>query len=385
MAASLIAAALAVASTAGPARAEPVVVRAASGGDQIEACAAVTASGWLVVWVDAQPLRREVRAAVSLDGRAWTQVGSLSGVGATDEAMRPTCAARGDDVVVAWATARDGDHDVWAVRSIDGGQTFDRPLAVVTGAGGQLAPRAAVGADGRAYVVFHDSFGSTADDGGVVWHVRLSTRDGSGAWSPPVTVDRGRALATFPAVAVAEDGAVQVAWLAPERGAIGAARSADRGMSFAPPVDLGVGAEGPPAVAIAGAGAVVAYARSSTGAEQRDPRLMVAESSYLDVVVVETSSVGRPVGARVVHEARALNQLQPSIADRGVVWLDHGVAGVRRVCARVGNGPEVTLGDGDGAREVALPSVACDARSCLAAWSEEGEGGGFDVRAEIIR
>lgn len=370
----------------GPLLADSVRVRAASGGQQIEPCAAVTAQGWLVVWVDAQPLGREVRAATSTDAETWQQAGSPSGPGAIDEAMRPSCAAWGDEVVVAWATAQDGDHDVWAARSNTGGATFGRPVKVVGGPGGQLAPRVAMGPDGRAYLVFHDSFGSTADDGGVAWHVGLTTQDGSGAWSPPVTVDRERALAVFPAVAVSEDGAVQVAWLAPESGTIVGAWSGDRGARFDPPVELGTRAEGPPEIAWVGPGATVVYARSSTAADQRDPRLFVQEASYLDVAAVVTSSSGRVQAVGVANTARALNQLQPSIASRAVVWLDHGTAGVRRIRAQIAGGEgDVALGDSDGAREVALPSVACDAQSCVVAWSEEGEGGGFDVRAQILR
>lgn len=384
---------------ASPALAASVVVRAAgsgdrAGADQIEPCAAVTEAGYLVAWVEARPGARAVLASTSADGITWTTPAALSGPGAVDEAMRPTCAARGDDAVVAWATAAAGDHDVWAVRSRDGGRSFDRPAVVASGAGGQLAAQAAVGADGRAYVVFHDSFGSTDEDGGVQWHVRLSTSDGGGLWAPATTVDRGRALATFPAVAVSETGRVTVSWLGPEDGTIWAAVSEDRGMGFGVPFlvsSAGAIAEGPPSAAVLADDRVqLVFAASSTAAEQRDPALLVQEDRYLDVVGVETSSRGASIAApaRVLNTTRVLDQLQPAAAGRLTVWLDHALPSVRRIRAAglATAATEVELTDtGTAARDVALPSVGCDAQSCLVAWSQDGEGGGFDVRASVVR
>lgn len=91
-----------------------------------------------------------------------------------------------------------GEDEIRAVRSIDGGQTFEPAVTVGTARQQQLAdvrafplPSADVDAQGRVYVVWHDA-------GNIV----LSSSADGVAWSPPTQVTKGRGTEFIPAVAV---------------------------------------------------------------------------------------------------------------------------------------------------------------------------------------
>ena len=102
--------------------------------------AAATADGAVLVYRDRS--QNEIRDiyATRFDGKVWSTPGRVH----ADDWKMPACpvngpsvAARDKDVVVAWYTAAGDTPTVKLTRSVDGGATFAKPIAVDTGAATQ--------------------------------------------------------------------------------------------------------------------------------------------------------------------------------------------------------------------------------------------------------
>lgn len=108
--------------------------------DCCQTSAAATANGALLVYRDRSDDEIRDIYAVRFDGKVWSAPKRVH----ADEWKMPACpvngpsvAARDQDVVVAWYTATGDTPTVKLARSVDGGATFAKPVAVDTGAATQ--------------------------------------------------------------------------------------------------------------------------------------------------------------------------------------------------------------------------------------------------------
>ena len=198
------------------------------------------------------------------DGDSW-----LAPVAVTVDANfddKPYIAARGDEVLVAYADFGVSPAKVHAARSLDGGLSFqlDTVLAVASVGGNGASP--VIAGDGRYYVFWRDSFQdflwmSRSEDQGTSW-----TPDASiAAMNPlPSTIQPGGfRMVNLPVAAASPvDGSLVVVWNDQLLGDpdILAIRSDDHGESWSEPVrvndDDGTSQQFLPWVAIDAAGAV---------------------------------------------------------------------------------------------------------------------------------
>lgn len=334
--------------------------------DETDPSAAFTARGLVVAWVERRPGRAEVMYVHSPDLTVFSAPISVSGPAGKSEVIRPHAAANGDRAVIVWSDASRGDHDVYAAISGDGGRTFAPPILVAGGDGGQLDPRAAVLDDGTIAVVFHDSFGSSGRDRGLVRRIRIAAATplggGFGAAQSIGVVDPQRAFDLFPAIG-AETSTITVAWLREfhdGRTELLAASSLDGAMTFgeARVIDSGMFRALRPRTA----GGMIVWDAIDDG-------------ENLDVFLA---------GSGIAHDARALNQYRSDVAVFGprsaIVWVDHSSFGRRTIAARVSNIEQVVS---DGEDDVDHPAVALRDDAAVIVF-QDARGGTWDVRATIL-
>ena len=189
------------------------------------------------------------------EGALWLAVSSDRGEGFTPprriagDASRPARApslaiAPDRKLYLAWTYGEDGKADIHVARSIDGGATFEAPLAVARTPGYSDAPKLATDAHGRLHLAFAESEGSPFDGKRVVY---ARSSDGARSWEAP------RALspqgADYPSLAVDGKNGVVVTWeVVPEprrrpRG-LGIMVSTDGGERFSRPARV-PGSAGP--------------------------------------------------------------------------------------------------------------------------------------------
>lgn len=340
-----------------------VPVHAPSVFDETDPTAAFTDRGLIVAWVERRPGRAEVMYSHSPDLTVFSAAISASGPTGKSEIIRPHAAARGDRAVIVWSDISRGDFDVYAAISGDGGRTFAPPILVAGGDGGQVDPRAAVLEDGTIAVVFHDSFGSSDRDRGLVRRIRLTLAaplgGGFGAAQTIGAVDPQLAFDLFPAIGVVSS-TVTVAWLREfhdHRTEIRAASSFDGAMSFGDSraVDTGM----------------FRVLRPRAG----------GDAIVWDFIDGDSVSVA---GAGIL--ARAGDRYRSDIAvfgeRTGIVWVDHSTPGVRRIIFADPGEPETVVSDGDA--DVDHPAIALRDGVAVIVF-QDARGGTWDVRATIVR
>lgn len=147
--------------------------------------------------------------------------------------MPPASLAADNDgrLFVAWHDARNGDWDVFLRRSIDGGQTWDRPVRLnddpLHDGRDQYLPRLSVAPSGRIDAIFYDRRGDTDNIGTNVFYtwstnsgqtfsrnVRLNETTFSSLVGPRYTVPSARGLIEFGSrlALTSTDAEVLVAW-----------------------------------------------------------------------------------------------------------------------------------------------------------------------------
>lgn len=225
---------------------------------------------------------------------------------------KPYIAARGDEVLVAYADFGVSPAKVHAARSIDGGLSFqhDTVLAVASVGGNGASP--VIAADGTYYVFWRDSFQeflwfSRSDDQGENWTADASIVE----MSPlPSTIQPGgfRMVNLPVAAASPADGSLVVVWNDQRLGDpdILAIRSPDGGETWSLPVrvndDAGTASQFLPWVAFDAAGRVhvvwydrrhdpaeidVYYARSTDGAASFEANVRITAAGFVPVLPTE--------------------------------------------------------------------------------------------------
>jgi hypothetical protein len=190
-------------------------------------------------------------------------VPGVVGTRRTVQGSQPVVAPDGT-VHVTWldttdAGSMEGEGEIYAARSDDGGVTWSEPVRAATfnevgfrprtsffRYWGSSFPQNAIGPDGELYVVYTGRPDERPNDDGDIF--LLSSFDGGTSWSDPVRVndDDGSALQFFPAVDVSPDGAVHVMWgdmrddPAQTRYHIYYARSDDQGRTFGVELEDGI-------------------------------------------------------------------------------------------------------------------------------------------------
>lgn len=170
---------------------------------------------------------------------------------------------------LAWADRSSGSWEVYAARSTDGGLTFTPPAAVNPQATspGRGYPALAVAADGSVYVAWEDWRNGNGD-------IFCARSDDGLTFSPAVRVndDAGSAEQGHPALAVGQDGLVVLAWQDRRGGDwdIYAAHSLDGCASFSANVRVNDPTDGQqvdPVIGVDGQGRIhVAWADDRSGA-----------------------------------------------------------------------------------------------------------------------
>ncbi len=159
-----------------------------------------------LVWYEQSGERRQVHYRRSPDGGStWEPALRLSAPGNWSE--HPSLAVSGNSVYVVWhsrAGARAPRFDVWLRRSLDGGSSWEDPVALTNS---HRAAHATVAAQGETVqLVWGDSRDGTPE----VWTRR--SEDGGASWSEESRVSSPRFASWVPTVALAGD-AVHVAWV----------------------------------------------------------------------------------------------------------------------------------------------------------------------------
>jgi hypothetical protein len=129
------------------------------------------------------------------------------------------------------------DGPLWFARSGDGGKTFSRPARLDAGAHPVRAPAMALAPDGALYLAW-----TIGDDEGADIHVTRST-DAGRTFAPPRAVGRSKAYADAPKLAVDGAGTVHLAYAQSAGGPFARyhvryTRSTDQARSFEPPREI---------------------------------------------------------------------------------------------------------------------------------------------------
>jgi hypothetical protein len=175
-------------------------------------------------------------------GATFTAARRVPGADASRPALAPSLAVDAQGIIhLAWTVGERADADVHVSRSIDGGESFDAPLAVHPGRGHVDAPQLAADDAGTLHLVY----GESAEGPMQRYRIKYARRArGDEAFTAPVDLS-GPQLARFgstgfPAIAAGPDGHVHVSWeLFPEPASrpngLGFAHSTDRGQTFSAP------------------------------------------------------------------------------------------------------------------------------------------------------
>lgn len=250
---------------------------------------AITASpdGTLyAAWADVRGQRTPARIAVSrsTDGTTWSLEQRADGQGAleffgaelntvhpgpTDDQFAPAIAAGPDGTVwVAWQDHATTPPRVLVSRSTDGARTFSTPVAVdAAGTGAQLRPAVVVASDGTVGVAWEDARTGTR-------RIRLALAGPDGAFRPSTAIDGSAASATQARAALsAVPGGFAVAWQDDRAGDWDVLLAyASTGGTLRLPMRIDDGPNGidarAPALAANGAAVIVAWEDTRLGHEQ---------------------------------------------------------------------------------------------------------------------
>ncbi len=178
--------------------------------------------------------------AHSTDGGESFSAPRVIGGEKSSPARAPSLAVRGDQLLLAWTTGDDAGADIRVVRSVDDGQSFSAPMTVEPNDSYSDAPALAIAGDGTVHLAFTESAAGPFSR----LHVRAArSSDGGKTFSPSVNISGALPPpyrdAGFADLAIDRNGRVSVlAHLFTRRQArpqgLGMAVSIDGGRSFGP-------------------------------------------------------------------------------------------------------------------------------------------------------
>ena len=269
----------------------------------------------------------DVWVTTSKDGGfTWgtpSRVNDVSGWVQISQSYGPAIALASDGVAyVAWEDWRNGDSDIYAARSTDGGATWGTSVRVNDDAAGieqRGDPAVAVDAWGTVYVAWQDRrndpqdadvFIASSQDGGLSWSPNFAMNDVAGGWQGDP--------------ALAADGAgVYAAWADVREGGpsgdIYFSRSTNGGLSWSANVRLneqGENGQGTrPTMAVGPTGLYVSWAHAKPNV------------GWPDVLLIQSLDGGATWGPNVWVTQIDRSQLDPAIALGGegqvyVAWVD---------------------------------------------------------------
>ena len=201
-------------------------------------------------------------------GKSWKAAEDISKTPGVSSHPAVACGPKGE-VYVAWADTTKGtaNRDVWFVRSLDGGKTWDKPFDVSNTPGLSSTPDVAVGEDGSVHIAWIDSsVGATHPDVFVA-----SSHDRGAKFGKAVDASKTPGISSQPAI-VAAGGVLVAVWLDtskdPKAPDIWIAQSTNGGRTFSAAADLSntPGVAGLPRVAIAAHSVVATWEEEEQGA-----------------------------------------------------------------------------------------------------------------------
>jgi hypothetical protein len=157
-------------------------------------CVAATGDTIHVVWEDNRDGNYEIYTKRSSDGgTSWGPDTRLTNNPAYSD--YPSVAVSGSNVHVVWDDTRDGNWEIYAMRSTDGGLSWGPDTRLTNDTAGSMYPSAAASGS-NVHVVWRDNRDGNAEiytkrstDGGLSWSLdtRL-TNDTAASWNPSVAV-----------------------------------------------------------------------------------------------------------------------------------------------------------------------------------------------------
>jgi Neuraminidase (sialidase) len=182
---------------------------------------AAGATGQLaVIWEDERTGSKDIYAATSTDGgETWSTDVRVNDDdptgGMPTNQEQPVIAAGSNGTLYAlWTDGRNGNDDIYAAFSTDGGETWSANVRVnddQTDAP-QRAPVLAIGSNDQLYAAWIDTrsdaphiYAATSDSGGQQWSANVQVNDN-------FLLQQDQPLLSAPTIAVSPQGAVYVAW-----------------------------------------------------------------------------------------------------------------------------------------------------------------------------
>ncbi len=221
-------------------------------------------------------------------GKTWTRIGSINDVpGSAHEGLHAIAAGPGGVMFAVWLDLRAAGTRLYGSRSIDGGRTWSKNVAVYTAPGGTIcqccAPSVQVDADGTIWAMWRNvtdgsrdmfiaksrdgvKFDAAAKVGDGTWKINACPMDGGGFF--------------------VQDGKVTSAWRRESDVYLAESGKAERRLAAGKDV----------AVAHSGHGTYVAWTRSTGGIEvsspgERAPVLLAAEGGFVSLIALPDGGV----------------------------------------------------------------------------------------------
>lgn len=214
-----------------------------------------------VTWTDERGGQQDIYVGKSSDGgMTWTETEIIVESANYGQWMSSVAVDSAGDVWVVWSDSRNGNSNIYAAKSTDGGLSWSNPNIRITSVPAeQHQPAIASDLSRTIYVAWHDYRNGEPD-------VYLtSSTDGGGTWMSPyvrVSTESESDFQMGPSVAVDPVGVVHLAWM-DERGGqdIYVSSSFDMGVTWTSPNlrvndDPGTAAQYAPSLAAGGPGRV---------------------------------------------------------------------------------------------------------------------------------
>jgi hypothetical protein len=338
-----------------------------------------------MAWFEKVGEQRALRGVRVADGgKTISPIVSINPAGAEPDALHQApglATGSSGELYVTWSTPTNAAGAFFAsnlrlARSPDGGGTFDPPLVVNDDEQpiNHSFEQVQAGSDGQVYLAWLDNRGKDQSGAGAIF---ACSRDGGKTVGRNLTIDAMACPCCRPAIALAPDGSLWVAWRKTFEGNVRdivLARSDDHGRTFSAPIR--VRQDGWAFPACPHRGPAMAFDRFGqlylgwyTEGTDEQPRLLFAVSddqgkTFSQPISLHTSTTSLP------------DQLRMAVHPEGVVvavWEE--VTGVRkRTVTRVSLdhgksfAPVHTLSDGAKAE---MPTVAIHANGAVAlSWTE---------------
>jgi hypothetical protein len=168
---------------------------------------AADASGHIhLVWDDDTPGRQEIFYRKSIDGgTTWSSTKRLTRL-KRHSRFPAVVTDHSDRIHIVWCDLTPGNHEIFYMRSVDGGTTWTKPRRITWNPGLSNYPSIAAGSAGTLHVAWQDD---TAGNDEI--HYRRSTNGGV-SWQPAKRITWNSGASRYPNVAIDSGNDVHMVW-----------------------------------------------------------------------------------------------------------------------------------------------------------------------------